>query len=472
MADDNDESGFLYNSQLVRLEKLRVVHGERFPHKANPLDAFDLYHIVQEETRPRRAPLGPAVPALGHATSGALGSAISKLVMYPLDLVITRLQVQAQFKDGDGDGGDDDADYKDIIDAVKKIYAREGGLPAFYSGVAQDLAKSVADSFLFFLAYNFVKSSRQARKADPKKALPAFEEIAVGMVAGAFSKFWTTPVQNIVTRKQTASMAAARRGRTMSSVPGPELSARDIALQIRDEKGVRGFWSGYSAALILTLNPALTFLLHESMLRLLLPRAGRAKPGSKLTFLLAALSKVVASTITYPVAMAKTRAQASSQAPTEVVVDEEPLREKSSNTAAAKQTKRAGRATVVGSILAIARKEGAAGLYQGLGGEVLKGFFSHGLTMLMKERIHVVVIQLYYLILKALRRYPSPQELAAQAQEEMREAVEAGRELVGSASEKLADAMEKTSTQVGDVYGKSVERAAEMVKRDGGKQEN
>ncbi|KKY13996.1 putative peroxisomal adenine nucleotide transporter 1 [Diplodia seriata] len=452
MADNNDESGFLYNSQL---------------------DAFDLYHIVQEETRPRRAPLGPAVPALGHATSGALGSAISKLVMYPLDLVITRLQVQAQFKDGDGgDGdGDDDADYKDIIDAIKKIYAREGGLPAFYSGVAQDLAKSVADSFLFFLAYNFVKSSRQARKADPKRALPAFEEIAVGMVAGAFSKFWTTPVQNIVTRKQTASMAAARDRKSSVS---PELSARDIALQIRHEKGVQGFWSGYSAALILTLNPALTFLLHESMLRLLLPRAGRAKPGSKLTFLLAALSKVVASTITYPVAMAKTRAQASSQAPTETAaMDEEPLlREKSSSTAAAEQTKKAGRATVFGSILAIARKEGAAGLYQGLGGEVLKGFFSHGLTMLMKERIHVVVIQLYYLILKALRRYPSPQELAAQAQEEMREAVEAGRELVGSASEKLADAMEKTSTQVGDVYGKSVERAAEMVKRDGGKQGN
>ncbi|OJD32347.1 mitochondrial carrier [Diplodia corticola] len=450
MADNGDDeaaAGFLYNSQL---------------------DAFDLYHIVQEETRPRRAPLGPALPALGHATSGALGSAIAKLLMYPLDLVITRLQVQAQFESGDGNG-DDDADYKDIIDAIKKIYAREGGLPAFYSGVAQDLAKSVADSFLFFLAYNFVKSSRQARKADPKKALPAFEEIAVGMVAGAFSKFWTTPVQNIVTRKQTASMVAAR-DRTSSA--SPELSARDIALQIRHEKGVRGFWSGYSAALILTLNPALTFLLHESLLRLVVPRAGRAKPGSRVTFLIAAFSKVVASTITYPVSLAKTRAQASSQAPTEETEGGDSLREKDSNSAATKQTKRAGRATIFGSILAIARREGMAGLYQGLGGEVLKGFFSHGLTMLMKERIHVVVIQLYYLILKALRRYPGPQELAAQAQEEMREAVEAGRELVGSASEKLAGAMEQTSTQVGDVYGKSVERAAELVKRDGGKQGN
>ncbi|KAH7043991.1 mitochondrial carrier domain-containing protein [Macrophomina phaseolina] len=450
----------------------------RFPYNSQ-LDAFDLYHIVQEETRPRRAPLGPALPALGHATSGALGSAISKLLIYPLDLVITRLQVQAQFKQDGGEkeegGGDDDddAEYKDIIDAARKIYAREGGLPAFYSGVAQDLVKSVADSFLFFLAYTFVKSSRQARKADPKKALPAFEEIAVGMVAGAFSKFWTTPVQNVVTRKQTASMVAARDRTSSSSSASAQLGARDIARQIRREKGVAGFWSGYSAALILTLNPAVTFLLHESLLRVLVPRARRADPGSRLTFLIAALSKVVASTITYPVALAKTRTQVSSQAPAaEEASEERPLKAADGNSAAAKRTKRAGRATIVGSIVQIARREGVKGLYQGLGGEVLKGFFSHGLTMLMKERIHVVVIQLYYVILKALRRYPSAQELAAEAKEEMKEAVEAGRELVGSASEKMAEAMERTSTQAGDVYGRSRERAVELVKREGGKRED
>lgn len=293
------------------------------------------------------------------------------------------------------------------------------------------------------------------------------------MVAGAFSKFWTTPVQNVVTRKQTASMVAARDRTSSSSSASAQLGARDIARQIRREKGVAGFWSGYSAALILTLNPAVTFLLHESLLRVLVPRARRADPGSRLTFLIAALSKVVASTITYPVALAKTRTQVSSQAPAaEEASEERPLKAADGNSAAAKRTKRAGRATIVGSIVQIARREGVKGLYQGLGGEVLKGFFSHGLTMLMKERIHVVVIQLYYVILKALRRYPSPQELAAEAKEEMKEAVEAGRELVGSASEKMAEAMERTSTQAGDVYGRSRERAVELVKREGGKRED
>lgn len=69
-------------------------------------------------------------------------------------------------------------------------------------------------------------------------------------------------------------------------------------------------------------------------------------------------------------------------------------------------------------ILQIARTEGFAALYEGLGGEVLKGFFSHGITMIVKDAAHRLVIWLYYAILKFLRRYPSPQELAEAAKQQ------------------------------------------------------
>ncbi|KAF2139139.1 uncharacterized protein K452DRAFT_255279 [Aplosporella prunicola CBS 121167] len=458
------------------------------------LDAFTLYHQVQEEKKPHSS-IGPALPALGHATSGAIGSALAHLAIYPLDLIITRLQVQSQFKSSAEDGDDDE--YADVVDAIKKIYAREGGLTAFYSGVGHDTAKSIADNFLFFLAYNFVREARQRARSDGK-ALPVLEEIAVGMLAGAFSKFWTTPVQNIVTRKQTASMVAAR---SKTSSVSPQLSTKDIALQIKDEKGLQGFWTGYSAQLILTINPALTFLLHETLLRTLVPKSRRADPGPRLTFLVAALSKAIASTITYPVSLAKTRAQVSSQSPASTA-DAEPLQEKASDAEAVKKARKASRATIFGSILELARREGVAGLYQGLGGEVLKGFFTHGLTMLLKERIHGVVIQLYFLVLKALKKYPSPHELAAQtvpegfkegfenvstqvqdgfkaaagqAQQGLQAGMESGREIVSEAQEGFKagvessrevasgaashahKAMEKGRAQVGDAYGKGKE---------------
>src|SRR6201999_1939617 len=73
------------------------------------------------------------------------------------------------------------------------------------------------------------------------------------------------------------------------------------------------------------------------------------------------------------------------------------------------------RRTIFEMLIQIVREEGFFGLYQGLEGEVLKGFFAHGLTMLLKERIHKVVIRLYYLILRLLRRYPGPEETAKAA---------------------------------------------------------
>jgi hypothetical protein len=271
------------------------------------LDAYSLYHKYQEEYS-HSAPTGPALPALGHALAGSTGTAISNLAIYPLDLVITRLQVQRSLRNSSG--APDESEYKGVIDAFDKIYHQEGGIKAFYSGVLQDTGKSIADSFLFFLFYNYIRTYRLQKNGIKATTLPVFEELAVGTVAGAFSKFFTTPVANIVTRKQTATMISAR-----SSTSLAEPTVSDIAATIRKEKGLQGFWSGYSASLILTLNPSITFFLYETFKRAFLPRSQRDDPGARITFIMAAFSKAIASTITYPFSLAKARAQTSSKSP-------------------------------------------------------------------------------------------------------------------------------------------------------------
>ncbi|KAF2200674.1 mitochondrial carrier [Delitschia confertaspora ATCC 74209] len=427
------------------------------------LDAFTLYHISHEESPNRRPSIGPALPALGHAASGAAGTAISKLITYPLDLLITRLQVQNQLKGSERKG------YHSLQDAVATIYQDEGGLKAFYSGIGPEVLKSVVDSFLFFLAYTYVRQKRLASKGDSKN-LPALDEIGVGMVAGAFSKFWTTPIQNIVTRKQTAAMVFSQNA---SSSASPDLTTKDIALQIRHEKGLQGFWSGYSASLILTLNPAITFLLHKMLTRLLVPHSRRSDPGARLTFLLAAISKALASTITYPFSLAKTRAQVSSQkpsTPTGPTSETEKPQEMTEEPAPAK----ARQYTVFSTILRIARTEGIAGLYQGLGAEVLKGFFSHGITMLMKDQIHIFIVNLYYRVLKAMKKYPNPEELTGMASKRAQESYEQGKEQVetayakgvemaGNATESAKDMAKSASQQGKDQIGSAYEKSAEVV---------
>ncbi|QDS69241.1 hypothetical protein FKW77_001711 [Venturia effusa] len=434
------------------------------------LDAFELWHKEQEHQSTTSILGGPVLPALGHATSGSLGSAISNVITYPLSLVITRLQVQSQFENkNDGNG---DADYKSIADAIQKIYAQEGGFSAFYAGCPQDTVKTMADSFLFFLAYDFFRKGRLNSSSGTKR-LPFHEEIGVGMLAGAFSRFFTTPIQQIVTRKQTAFMVAKRSGDD-SIAERP--SVREIARRIREEKGLTGFWSGYSATLVLTLNPALTFLFHETLLRLLVKRDQRANPGSTRTFLIAAISKACASCITYPFSLAKSRAQVSAKAPIQLKTD--PITEKDSlKSATTKFEQKVRRKTVFDTILEIAREEGLPGLYQGLGGEVLKGFFSHGLTMLLKERIHKVIIHLYYFVLKATRKFPSQEEMtklanekaadakeaASNVSEGLNDAVDRGREMLKDASYQGQEVVERGINTVSELYRRGKEASTDIV---------
>ncbi|KAJ4992884.1 hypothetical protein SVAN01_01588 [Stagonosporopsis vannaccii] len=423
------------------------------------LDAFSLYHLTHEQaTKP--SALGPALPALGHATSGALGTAVSKLITYPLDLVVARLQVQKQLQ-----GKNERPRYDGILDAIEKIYEREGGLPAFYNGVPHEVFKGVTDSFLFFLAYSYVRQSRLAANGG-RKSLGALEEIGVGVVAGAFSKFCTTPIQNIVTRKQTAAMTALDE----NTGKPPASSTRDIADEIMREKGLQGFWSGYSASLILTLNPSLTMLLHKVLLRLLVAKDRRDDPGARITFLIAATSKALASTLTYPFQLAKTRAQVSSQRPNQTTGEtsefekaEQPLRSKAV---------RARQRTVFATILRIAQTEGFSGLYQGLGGEVLKGFFSHGITMLMKERIHAAIINLYYAVLRSMEKFPSPEELKQMAADSIEDGKERagdaytkGVEVAEQAAEKVQHAVAQGSQAAQNLYESGKEQAGEAYNK-------
>lgn len=458
MADNN----VAVNNQIVRYYlALHRFHNAEFW----PQDAFSYYHIIQEQSTPSLGGIGPALPALGHALAGSIASGSAKALVYPLELCITRLQVQRQLRGkGEAESAAKDAEkeYTSLVDAARKIYDSEGGLRAFYAGCTSDVAKGIIDSFLFFLAYSFVRQ-RELKKAGDKH-ISITKELSIGVAAGCFAKFFTTPIQNIVTRQQTAALVAARDP-TSSTTPGEadRLSIKDIALQIRSERGIAGFWAGYPASVILTLNPAITFAV-DGLLRRLLPKSRRDNPSAQLTFLIAALSKAIATATTYPVMLAKSRAQtgspksSSSASSHEEDAGSEPeLLEKSSTLNATPQRREAkhqilrlfsifrAQHAIYLSLRKIYQEEGLSGLYSGLEGEVLKGFLQHGFTMMMKENVHVGVIQAYYLLLKATRRWPA----------DLGEVRKGAGEAVAGAQERIIEAGEKVSEGVKGVVGGS-----------------
>ena len=342
---------------------------------------------------------GPALPALGHALAGSTGAAISSISTYPLSLIITRLQIQRQLRQCRSQ--EPSAGYASIQNAVKRIYTQEG-VQGLYTGLIPDTVKTMADAFLFFLAYNFLRQSRTRSSRDRSSRLPVLDELGVGFLAGAFSKFLTTPLANVVTRKQAAS--ALTKGSTEESVDSS--SFRSIAREIHCEKGIWGFWSGYSASLVLTLNPSLTFLFFEKLKRVLVSRSQRRDTSPQATFLLAAISKALASVITYPFSLAKSRAQLSSRSVTSEPGTDSPDTLKRSTRSNVENSE-----NVFATILDIVRHGGLRALYDGVSGEVSKGFFSHGITIFIKDIVHRAIIRLYYILLRLLKMYPNPQSL-------------------------------------------------------------
>ncbi|KAI0481042.1 mitochondrial carrier domain-containing protein [Xylariaceae sp. FL0804] len=396
------------------------------------------------------------LPALHHALSGSVGTLIATCALYPLSLVVTRLQVQRQLRregklappDGaspeEGDKQQQQQQptaYAGVVDAFARIWnAPDGGGPsAFYTGLAQDAAKSVLDSFLFFLFYEWFRALRLSRRQgrrSRRRGLGALEELAVGMAAGACSRAFTTPIASVVTRMQTASLVGGdddeKNNNRNKRSGGGGGGVRAIARGIWAERGLAGFWSGYSATLLLTLNPGVTFLLQETLRRAVLANNDNdgggggggdddayENPSARMTFLLAATSKAAASVVTYPFQIAKTRLQAG--VPIEADADgdggqgqAEVRAEKARGPVGA--VRRFARRSVFGTVAQIVRAEGVASLYDGVQAELLKGFFSHGTTMLAKDAVHRLLFRLYLVVVAVVaevrerQRRPRPQQ--------------------------------------------------------------
>lgn len=130
------------------------------------------------------------------------------------------------------------------------------------------------------------------------------------------------------------------------------------------------------------------------------------------------------------------------------------------------EAKKAGRdakkfaksSTAFDTVLKIYRTEGAAALYEGVWGEIFKGFFSHGITMLIKESVHKLIIQMYYLVLKALNKYPSPSELARQAGQTVQGAGERAGEIMKEGYNNVTGAVGNMVGTTKDTAGVATER--------------
>ncbi|EMD40383.1 hypothetical protein CERSUDRAFT_130181 [Gelatoporia subvermispora B] len=300
-----------------------------------------------------------------HSLAGAAGGIAAMTVTYPLIFLSTRAAVETK------------KERKSTYEAVTDIIKREGIL-GLYDGLHSSLLGVAVTNGVY---YYFYERSRGAILASRKggKGLGTLESMIAGLIAGTATTVLSNPIWVIQTSQAVQTMNQPVE--SDSDLPRrvvKKLGFVETVRHILRKDGIGALWRGIGPALVLVMNPVLQYTVFEQLKNLLVKirmeklRAGGpavATSGSLLTdldyFFLGALSKLVATSITYPYIVVKSRLQAGS---------EHALRYKSS----------------LDGLLTIIKEEGVAGLYKGVGSKLTQSVLTAAILFMCQRRIYEI----------------------------------------------------------------------------------
>ncbi|CAN6674713.1 peroxisomal adenine nucleotide transporter 1 [Trichomonascus vanleenenianus] len=277
----------------------------------------------------------------GKAIAGSAAAIVANSLVYPLDIIKTKLQVQS------------DNRYDGVSDAFKKIYAREG-LRGLYTGLTGSLIGVASTNFAYFYWYGLVRGMAMKRWG---RNISTPMELALGAIAGALAQIFTIPVSVVTTRQQTSS----DKKEEGKKPDGLIKTTKNIIA----EDGVSALWTGLKASLILVVNPSITYGSFERLKAVLFP--GKLVLNSYENFIIGALAKVMATLVTQPLIVAKVMQQSAS-----------------------KKYK-----TFMSALRAMVQQNGLKGLYKGIGPQISKAVIVQGLLFMFKDQVELLIVLLF-----------------------------------------------------------------------------
>ncbi|GAA5918636.1 hypothetical protein JCM1841_002287 [Sporobolomyces salmonicolor] len=311
----------------------------------------------------------PSLSPFGNAVVGAVGGVVSGAVVYPLDTLKTRIQTEVSAAKDAFDSapppvmqrpGAPNRLPRKHTSARQMIFRilKEGGPLAFYRGFGASMLNTFSTGFSYFYFYTLVRST--FIKRFPTASLNTVTELILGALAAALAQLFTIPVSVIATRQQLATKQS--------------LSFRQTLHAILADDGITGLWRGLKPSLVLCINPAITYGMFERLKVLMLKEGEKMTPGK--AFIIGALSKTMATVVTYPYIMAKTRLQAG-------CLDD--VRDADGK----KKDRYSG---AIDCLRQVYRENGFVGWYQGMQAQITKAVLSQALLFGIKDALEAYTI--------------------------------------------------------------------------------
>lgn len=249
--------------------------------------------IVLRNSAMATASQGPN-SVLCNAGAGAAAGVIAATFVCPLDVIKTRLQVHGLPKVASAN-----AKGSVIVTSFGQIFHKEG-MRGMYRGLSPTILALLPNWAVYFAVYEQLKSRLSAAGGNHQLSVGANMIAASG--AGAATIIVTNPLWVVKTRFQTQGM------RTNVI---PYKSTVSALRRIADKEGIRGLYSGLVPALAGISHVAIQFPMYEKIKSYLADNDAAAvdKLNASDVAVASSVSKIFASTLTYPHEVVRSRLQ-------------------------------------------------------------------------------------------------------------------------------------------------------------------
>ncbi|WCJ43162.1 peroxisomal adenine nucleotide carrier 1 [Euphorbia peplus] len=305
--------------------------------------------------------MGIDFESLSEATSGAIGSLLSTTILYPLDTCKTKYQAEAR--------AHGNYKYRNLSDVLWEAISN-GQIVSLYQGLGTKNLQSFISQFVYFYGYSYFK--RWYVEKSGSKQIGTKANLLIAAAAGACTAIATQPLDTASSRMQTSAFGKSK-GLWQTLTEGTWSDAFD----------------GLGISLLLTTNPAIQYTVFDQLKQKLLKDKGDegtsvAALSALSAFILGAVSKSIATVITYPAIRCKVVIQAAD-----------------ADDGDSKKNKPKSKKTVPGVTYAIWKGEGVCGFFKGLHAQILKTVLSSALLLMIKEKI----AKSTWVIMLAMQRY-------------------------------------------------------------------